>query len=77
MPQQSLFEGFEGCQLGINLELPPEKSGGLMMVSVRDEFGRMMVQRSVRWERPRDIAGLPDAVKEVVNAWLWGSERDV
>lgn len=77
MPQPSLFEGFEGCTLSLTLRIPPNKPGGQVAVSVSDELYRVLAQQAVGWERPRDLAGLPDAVKQIVTAWLYGSERDV
>lgn len=77
MPQGSLFGGWEATKLEINLGFVPNKHSGWLDVSYLTHEGSTVAHRSVTWRTERDLAGLPDVLREIANHWLYGVPEEL
>lgn len=77
MGQGSLFGGWEATRCEISFGFHPNQHSGWMHVTYLSEHGSTVAHRHVSWRKERDLAGLPDAVKRVVNHWLYGVPEEL
>jgi hypothetical protein len=77
MGQGSLFGGWEATRLEISLGFHPNQHSGWVHLGTLDENGRSLTHRSITWRNERDLSGVPDMLKVVGAAWLYGTPEDV
>lgn len=77
MPQLSLFGGWAITDLHVHVHLDPGIAGGQISARVLDENGKQVEAHRVLWRSPRDVSDLPQVLKEVGNAFMWGEQFDV
>lgn len=77
MGQGSLFGGWEATQLEVAVGFVPGKGSGFIHVATLGEQKQTLTQRSVTWNRERDLADVGEVLKGLGHWWLWGAPEHV
>lgn len=77
MPQQTLFGGWNIVAINLGIELPVNKPGGRVSMSLWDENRRHAGGRTVQWNKPRDLNDLPLVANDVVAAFMWAPQLEI
>jgi hypothetical protein len=76
LPQRTLFDGWNICDLRIDVHLNVNRPGGRITVAFTDETGKLAGQRSVGWSKDRDVSDLGLVLRDVANAFLFAPQQE-